>query len=41
MALSQWAPVLQNTQVEFVNLQYGDVDEEIKNVQAELGRTIR
>jgi len=39
-ALELWAPVLEKTNVKFINLQYGDCKEELQNVRDKLGAVI-
>lgn len=39
-ALELWAPILENTGVKFVNLQYGDCKEELDHVRRKLGVAI-
>ncbi|MCB2081530.1 MAG: hypothetical protein KDD76_02765, partial [Rickettsiales bacterium] len=38
--LSHWAPILQLPDTQFISLQYGDHQEEIRAVEAQLGITI-
>lgn len=38
--LKKWGPVFENTKATFINLQYGDVTEEVEEIQTRFGRTL-
>lgn len=38
--LELWRPVFENTDATFINLQYGDVTEEVEEIQTRFGRTL-